>query len=54
MKQVLIKIENIIKKYGDNVVLNGLSLEVREGAVVVVVGPLGCGKSTLLRCINGL
>ena len=54
MKQVLIKIENIIKKYGDNVVLNSLSLEVREGEVVVIVGPSGCGKSTLLRCINGL
>ena len=54
MKQVLVKIENIIKRFGDNVVLNGLSLEVREGEVVVVVGPSGCGKSTLLRCINGL
>ena len=49
MKQVLVKIENIIKRFGDNVVLNGLSLEVREGEVVVVVGPSGCGKSTLLR-----
>ncbi len=54
MKQVLVKIENITKRFGDNVVLNGLSLEVREGEVVVVVGPSGCGKSTLLRCINGL
>ena len=50
----LIKIENITKKFGDNVVLNGLSLAVREGEVVVIVGPSGCGKSTLLRCINGL
>ena len=54
MKQVLVKIENITKQFGDNIVLNGLSLEVREGEVVVVVGPSGCGKSTLLRCINGL
>ena len=54
MKQVLVKIENITKQFGDNIVLNGLSLEVREGEVVVIVGPSGCGKSTLLRCINGL
>ena len=54
MKQVLVKIENITKQFDDNIVLNGLSLEVREGEVVVIVGPSGCGKSTLLRCINGL
>jgi len=36
------------------VVLNGISLDIHEGEVVVVVGPSGCGKSTLLRCINGL
>ena len=54
MKHELIKIENLTKQFGDNVVLNGLSLAVREGEVVVIVGPSGCGKSTLLRCINGL
>lgn len=54
MKHELIKIENITKKFGDNVVLNGLSLAISEGEVIVIVGPSGCGKSTLLRCINGL
>ena len=54
MKQELIKIENITKKFGDNVVLNGLSLAISEGEVVVIVGPSGCGKSTLLRCVNAL
>ncbi len=54
MSEVLIKIDNIIKKYDDNTVLNGISLDIHEGEVVVVVGPSGCGKSTLLRCINGL
>jgi len=54
IKHELIKIENITKRFGDNVVLDGLSLGVSEGEVVVIVGPSGCGKSTLLRCINGL
>ena len=54
MKYDLIKIENITKKFGGNVVLNGLSLAISEGEVIVIVGPSGCGKSTLLRCINGL
>ena len=54
MKHELIKIESITKKFGGNVVLNGLSLAISEGEVVVIVGPSGCGKSTLLRCINGL
>ena len=54
MSEVLIKIDSIIKKFEENVVLNGISLDIHEGEVVVVVGPSGCGKSTLLRCINGL
>ena len=52
MKQVLVKIENITKQFDDNIVLNGLSLEVREGEVVVIVGPSGCGKSTALDLLS--
>lgn len=50
----VLRIENLYKAFGDNVVLDGLNLEVKPGEVVVVIGPSGCGKSTLLRCINGL
>ena len=42
------------KKYGDQVILDDVSLDVKKGEVIVVVGPSGCGKSTLLRCINAL
>ena len=51
---MLLSIENITKRFGDRTVLQGLTLGVEKGEVVVVIGPSGCGKSTLLRCINGL
>ena len=50
----LIAIRNISKRFGEHLVLDGLSLEVEEHQVVCLIGPSGCGKSTLLRCINGL
>lgn len=49
-----IRIEGVHKSYGAISVLNGISLEVEKGEVLVLCGPSGCGKSTLLRCINGL
>ena len=49
-----IDIRNVIKRYGANKVLNGVSLTVAAGEVVVLCGPSGSGKSTLLRCVNGL
>lgn len=50
----IIDIEHLTKRFGDNTVINDLSLSVSKGEVVVLIGPSGCGKSTLLRCINGL
>ena len=53
-REIVLRIEGLKKAYGDNVVIDGLDLEVRVGEVIVVIGPSGCGKSTLLRCINAL
>ena len=47
-------VESVEKRFGDVVALAGVSIEAREGELLVVVGPSGCGKSTLLRCIAGL
>ena len=50
----LLSVSGLVKRFGDTTVLDGVSLEVRKGEVIVIVGPSGCGKSTLLRCINAL
>jgi polar amino acid transport system ATP-binding protein len=50
----LVELCNISKHYGDQRVLNDVSLQIEEHQVVCLIGPSGSGKSTLLRCINGL
>ncbi|WP_159585598.1 amino acid ABC transporter ATP-binding protein [Chelativorans xinjiangense] len=48
----MIELTDIEKRFGDNLVLKGVSLRIPEGSVTALIGPSGGGKSTLLRCIN--
>ena len=54
MPEPIIQIKDVKKRFGRVEALRGVSLDVNEGEVVVIVGPSGSGKSTLLRCINRL
>ena len=49
-----LSIRNVVKRFGDNVVLKSINLDVADGEFVILVGPSGCGKSTLLNMIAGL
>ncbi|MBR6469635.1 MAG: amino acid ABC transporter ATP-binding protein [Lachnospiraceae bacterium] len=48
----MIKVNNLHKSFNDLEVLSGITEEIDEGEVVVVIGPSGSGKSTFLRCLN--
>ena len=50
----MITVSNLVKRYGENEILKGISLDVRKGEVHSIIGPSGGGKSTFLRCLNGL
>lgn len=50
----LVRLEGVVKRFGDLVVLKGIGLSVERGEIVAIIGRSGSGKSTLLRCINAL
>lgn len=53
MKEKIL-VEHLVKKFGNNTVLNDINVSIEEGEVVCVIGPSGSGKSTFLRCLNRL
>ena len=50
----LVELKDVVKRYGQHTVLNGVSLAVEKGEIIAVIGRSGSGKSTMLRCVNGL
>jgi len=50
----MIEVTDIVKRYGQNTVLNNATFQIQDGQLTTVLGPSGCGKSTLLRCLNRL
>ena len=51
---MLLKIENLTKKFGSLSIIEDLNLEINKNEIVAIIGPSGCGKSTLLNIISGL
>ncbi|MCT4596109.1 MAG: ABC transporter ATP-binding protein [Anaeromicrobium sp.] len=49
-----LKIENVSKYYGDDLVLENVSMSIKKGSFVSILGPSGCGKTTLLKIISGI
>ena len=49
-----IEFNNVVKRFGDNTVLDHINFGIEKGDLVTLLGPSGCGKSTLLRCLSGL
>lgn len=54
MEEAVIRVENLVKNFGDHEVLKKIDFNVSKGEVICVIGSSGSGKSTLLRCINHL
>ncbi|MCK5437171.1 MAG: ATP-binding cassette domain-containing protein, partial [Desulfobulbaceae bacterium] len=53
-KSSVIKVDGLVSAYGDDVILDRISFEIREGERFVILGGSGCGKSTLLKHLIGL
>lgn len=54
MENTIIKLENVVKRYGKKEALKGINLEIPKGKIVGLLGPNGSGKSTMIKLLNGL
>jgi polar amino acid transport system ATP-binding protein len=52
VSEVILELDSVVKRFGDNEVLRGISLDLHRHEVVCLIGASGSGKSTLLRCVN--
>ena len=50
----MIKVENLVKRYGDLLALDHLNLKIEKGEVFGLLGPIGCGKTTAISCMLAL
>ncbi len=50
----ILRVEGLVKRFGGVVALNGVSLEVRRGEILGIIGPNGSGKTTLVNCVTGI
>ena len=50
---MVIELKNIVKRFGQNTVVNHVDLTIGDGEFFTLLGPSGCGKTTLLRMIAG-
>jgi len=50
----MIEVTNLVKRYGNNTVLNQATFQIQDGQLTTIPGPSGCGKSTMLHCMNRL
>ena len=51
-KECIIKVENMTKAFGKDVVLENINTEINKGDIIAIIGPSGCGKSTFIRTLN--
>ena len=54
MENTIIKLENVVKRYGKKEALKGINLDIPKGKIVGLLGPNGSGKSTMIKLLNGL
>ena len=52
--ETVLRVKDLYKRYGDRIVLKGVSFEIRKAEVKAIMGPSGTGKTTLLKCIDML